>query len=116
MKLRISEDGTIHGLWSDAVDWRAIGRVRVHRASHVEFCDRRQLWYVQVGRPRSWIRRILQQVLHRPFGEILHWAKTRQDALAWERAYFCPGGAGWRVVKHRSLMRVSMWPGRVRSI
>ncbi len=95
MKLRISEDGTIRGLWSDAVDWHAIGCMSVRRASHVEFCSRRQKWYVRAGRPRSWIRRVLQHISGRPFGEILCWARTRQDALDWERAYYGPGGEGW---------------------
>ena len=47
MNLRITPDGTITGLWSDTVDWNALGRVSVHRASHVEFCDDKQMWYVR---------------------------------------------------------------------
>ena len=96
MKLRIGEDGTIRGLWSDAVDWHVIGRVSVRRASHVEFCARRQMWYVRAGRPRSWWRGVLQLVSGRPLGDIVHWARTRRDALDWERAYYGPGGEGWK--------------------
>ena len=72
MRLRISPDGTIRGLWDDQMDWPALGHVAVHRASHVEFCDRQQMWYVRAGRPKSWVFRFLQRVLHRPFGEVLH--------------------------------------------
>ena len=95
MKLRIMPDGTIRGLWDDAMDWPILGRISVRRASHVEFCPRRQQWYVQSGRPRSWWRRVLQRVLRRPFGEVLHWAATRSSALTWEREHFAPGGPGW---------------------
>ena len=52
-KLRVAPDGTVHGLWSDALDWPSLGRVLVLRASPLAFCGRRQKWYVQAGRPRS---------------------------------------------------------------
>lgn len=53
MKLIIARDGTIRGLWDDAVDWPTLGRISIRRASHVEFCPQRQRWYVQSGHPRS---------------------------------------------------------------
>jgi hypothetical protein len=87
VKLRIRSDGSVTGLWSDAVDWQAIGRVDVRRASHVEFCGRRQMWYVRIARPNSSSRRVLQGLLRRPFGEILHWARSRSDALIWETVH-----------------------------
>jgi len=95
-RLRIVSDGTVRGLWNDDIDWRHLGHVSVRRASHVEFCDRRQQWYVQVSRPRSISRRFLQWAIGRPFGEILHWAATRRAALAWEKKHFGPGGLGWK--------------------
>jgi hypothetical protein len=101
MKLRITPDGTICGLWSDAVDWRAIGVVSVRRASHVEFCEDRQMWYVQSAQPNGRLRRMLQALFRHPFGEILHWAKTRQEALDWEQKHFKPGGAGWKLLNSR---------------
>ena len=94
-RIRIAPDGTVRGLWTDEVDWPSLGKAAVERASHVEFCERRQLWYVRAGKPRNRLRRILQLVLHRPFGEVLHWAKTRQEALAWEQNHYQPGGPGW---------------------
>jgi hypothetical protein len=39
MKLRIAPDGTVRGLWDDAIDWQSLGRVSVRRASSVEFDD-----------------------------------------------------------------------------
>ena len=105
MKLRITPDGTVRGLWSDTVDWSLLGWVSVRRASHVEFCDRRQKWYVRAGSTCNALRSLLQAVTGRPFGEILHWAKTREDALAWEQRYYEPGGAGWYVLGSRPLSR-----------
>jgi hypothetical protein len=95
MKLRIAPDGTVRSLWDDGIDWPSLGRVCVRRASHVEFCDRKQLWCVRAGRPGTRIRRVLQRILHRPLGEVLHWALSRDEALAWERKHYQPGGPGW---------------------
>ena len=97
--LRITPDGTIRGLWSEAVGWQDLGRVTVTRASYVEFSDRSQIWYVQAGRPKDWLRRVLQHLLGRPFGDILHWARTREEALTWERGHYEPGGPGWTADK-----------------
>ena len=95
-RCRIAIDGTVRGLWSDEIDWRSLGQVSVARASHVEFCRRRQMWFVRAVRPRSAIRTILQTVFRQPFAEILHWANSRADALAWEASHFGIGGPGWR--------------------
>ena len=95
-RIRIDSDGTVRGLWTDDVDWRSFGHVAVHRASHVEFCYRTQMWYVRAGKPRSTLRAVVQAVLRRPCGEILHWAGSRSDALAWEEAHFGVGGRGWQ--------------------
>ena len=95
MKIRITPEGTIRGLWDDQIDWPSLGRVSVHRASRVEFCERRQLWYVRDGRARNALRTFLEIVLRRPFGDVLHWSRSRRDALAWEHDYFSPGGPGW---------------------
>ena len=95
MKLRITPDGTVRGLWDDSVDWPSLGRISVKRASHVEFCDRMQLWCVRSSHPRIALHQLLQWMLRRPFGEILHRAATRLEALAWEREHFAPGGPGW---------------------
>ncbi len=88
IKLRIAEDGVVSGLWSDEIDWRDLGRLRITRASHVEFDEKAQGWTVQIGHPRGLIRRWLQRLTGRPFGEVLHRAPTRAAALEWEREYF----------------------------
>jgi hypothetical protein len=95
-RLSIAPDGTVRGLWCDDIDWRSLGPVSVRRASHVEFCRRRQMWYVRAARPRGTLRRVLQFLLQRPCGEILYWADSRAEALAWEGAHFAVGGPGWR--------------------
>ena len=88
IKLRITSDGNVTGLWDDQINWRSLGNLAVRRASHVEFCDRRQMWYVQRAQPRRCLRRLLQNLLRRPLGEILHWSPTREQALIWEREHF----------------------------
>jgi len=93
--LCIAADGNVEGLWEDVVDWPSLGPIAVRRASHVEFCDRKQKWYVRAATPVGWLRRFVQRLLRRPCGEILHWATTRKQALAWEHAYYGPGGPGW---------------------
>ena len=86
-RLRISGNGTIQGLWTDEVAWQQLGPVQVRRATHIEFDERRQLWYVRLARPRAWWRGVLQAVLRRPCAEILHWSASRAAALARERAF-----------------------------
>ena len=95
-KLCITRGGNVQGLWTDQVDWRAIGWVRVRRASYVEFHDAIQKWIVRAWRPRNGVRRVLQWLTGRPFGEVLYLADTREDALDWEQRYYGLGGPGWR--------------------
>ncbi len=93
--LRIAPDGVVRGLWTDEIDWANLGRLSVRRASHVEFCKRRQRWYVRSARPRGWLRCVVQWVTGRPCGELLYTAPTREAALAWEARHYAPGGLGW---------------------
>ena len=95
IRLRISSDGIIAGLYNDALDWQTLGPIRVERASYVEFDGRSQQWTVQIGQPRRTLRDWLQRPLRRPFGEIVHHACTRSEALEWEWRHFGPGGPGW---------------------
>lgn len=71
-KIIIATDGTVRGLWTDEIGWTSLGKVAVERASHIEFCERRQHWYVRVAQPRGWFRRFIQRLVGRPCGEILH--------------------------------------------
>jgi len=49
--LRIVPDGTLLGLWTDAVRWTELGPVKVRRASHVEFDEALQRWCVRGAQP-----------------------------------------------------------------
>ena len=96
IKLRITPDGCIRGLWSDHVQLTDLGTVHVRRASHVEFDEMQQCWTVREAAPRNRILRLLQHLRGRPIGGVLHHAYTRASALAWENEHFQPGGPGWR--------------------
>lgn len=95
IKLRITPDGRICGLWTDHIHFNALGSVRVHRVSHVEFHERYQCWYVREAVPASRLRRCLQWLMGRPLGRLLHTAATRVQALAWEHHHYQPGSPGW---------------------
>lgn len=95
IKLRITPDGRIRGLWSDEVQLCELGVVRVRRASHVEFDDRQQCWCVRDASPKPRLSHWLNRLLRRPIGLVLHKAATRAVALAWEHDHFDPGGPGW---------------------
>lgn len=95
IKLRITPDGRVCGLWTDDVQWCELGIAHVRRASHVEFDDRQQCWSVRDASPKRWLSRWLSRLLQRPIGSVLHRAATRASALAWEHDYFEPGGPGW---------------------
>ena len=96
IKLRITPDGCIRGLWTDNVQLRDLGALKVRRASHVEFDDRQQCWVVREAQPSSCLRRWLQRLLGQPTGRVLHRTASRSAALAWEYEHFQPGGPEWR--------------------
>ncbi len=102
MKLRISPDGIVRGLWNDDLDWRVLGQLDVRRASHVEFCSRTQSWCVTSGRSRNAFHLLLRRLLRLPARGVLFLAPTRSEALRWEAAYLGPGGPGWPEARERS--------------
>lgn len=67
-------------LQDDAVDLRQFGEIEVTRASHVEFSNTLQKWIV--------VSAVTMKVLKDDF-------ETRAEALAWEKAFYSPSGAGW---------------------
>lgn len=79
IELEITAEGGVQMLQDDAVDLRELGHVEISRASHVEFDNLRQEWYVQSA----------------VTGAYLHWARTRAEALAWEKQHYSPSGLGW---------------------
>ena len=95
IRLRITPDGRIRGLWTDAVNFTALGHTTVRRASHVEFDDARQIWYVRAAVPSGRLRRIAQMLTRLPVGELIASAPNRQVALAIEQKLFQPGGPKW---------------------
>ena len=95
IRLRITPDGTVRGLWTDEAEFAALGHSHVRRASHVEFDESTQRWSVREAIPSIRWRRCVQLLTGRPLGRILHQATSRRDALLWEQRHFEPGGAGW---------------------
>ena len=96
IKLRITPDGRICGLWSDDIRLSEIGALKVRRASHVEFDNRRQCWCVREAEPSSAVRQWLQRLLGCRMGRVFHRAMTRTSSLAWEHRHFQPGEPGWK--------------------
>ena len=96
IKLRITPNGRICGLWSDDVQLRDLGALKAHRASHVEFDNRQQCWCVREAEPSGAVRQWLQRLLGCRMGRVLHRAMTRTSALAWEHERFQPGEPDWK--------------------
>ena len=63
IRLRITPDGRIRGLWTDAVDFTGLGETDVRRASHVEFDRRMEQWYGREAAPQGRLRRCLRRLL-----------------------------------------------------
>lgn len=100
IRLRITKDGRICGLWTDAVSMQDIGNVHVRRASHVEFDDRQQCWCVREAHPTNGLNCWWNRLFALPAGRVLHQSMTRAEALAWEHEHFAPGGPGWHALSN----------------
>ena len=64
-------DGTVHCLYTEAIDLSCLGRLRIERATTIEFDNRRQVWRVK---DRT--------------GSPLFTSPSRETCLDWERQYF----------------------------
>ena len=64
-------DGTGHGLYTEVIDLSCLGRLRVERATRIEFDNRRQVWRVK---DRT--------------GFALFTSPSREACLKWEKEYF----------------------------
>ena len=64
-------DGTGHGLYTEVIDLSHLGRLRIERATTIEFDNRAQVWRVKdrTGFP-------------------LFSSPSRETCLDWERQYF----------------------------
>ena len=81
IELEITRTGGIRMLHDDLIDLREFGKVKVVRASHVEFDNKRGDWTVKSAKKGR---------------RLLHRAQTRTEALAWEKKHYSPTGKGWR--------------------
>ncbi|WP_054692445.1 hypothetical protein [Syntrophomonas palmitatica] len=63
-------DGTIEGLYTDAIPLQKLGKLTVTRATTVEFDDARQEWLVAL-----------------PDGQEIYSNASREVALEWEKTY-----------------------------
>jgi hypothetical protein len=64
-------DGLGHGLYTEAVELTAIGRLTIERASSIEFNPTTQQWEVR-----------------KPSGALLYAHASRSNCLDWEQAHF----------------------------
>ena len=79
MNILITKTGGVQMLHDDTAELETLGKVDVSRASHVEFCNDRQQWYVQSAKTKKY----------------LGYFDTRTEALTWERDFYSPSGEGW---------------------
>ena len=69
--LTFNPDGTVQGLYTEAISLHELGRLSIQRASAIEFDDASQKW-----------------VVRSPEGAELYQSSSRQQCLDWERGYF----------------------------
>jgi hypothetical protein len=69
--IKFDPQGTVHCLYTEAVDLSSIGPLQIARASNIEFNQASQLWEVRV-----------------PEGQLLFSNPSRGICLAWEHQYF----------------------------
>ncbi len=72
--LRFKPGGQIDGLYTEAIDLRALGRLQVYRATEIRFCERSQQWNVRCATT----------------GRLLLTDPSRDACLAWERSNLGP--------------------------
>jgi len=67
----IDEQGTLRCLYSEVIDLSELGRLRIERASHIEFDEVDQQWQVRL-----------------PDGKHVYSNSSREACLDWERRFF----------------------------
>ena len=88
MKVRISPEGHIYGLWDDRLELPRLGPVQVRRASYIEFNHKTQQWCVCAARPGGWLAVLAWYLLPGRRRRVLFRAASRAEALKWEVEYF----------------------------
>ena len=71
--LIVTADGTVQGLYTEAIDLTTLGRLRIRRASAIEFDNPAQRWRV-----------------FNAYGLCLHSSPSRQECLRWEAEHWQP--------------------------
>ena len=84
IKLQITNGGGVQMLQDDRIDLRPLGKIKVYRASHVEFSEEKQAWYVQSAKTNKILKDDFQ---------------TRAEAIAWEKEHYSPDGDGWHEIE-----------------
>lgn len=79
MHILFTKTGGIQMLHDDNAQLETLGKVDIERASHVEWDNDKQKWYVQSAKTL----------------EIFDYFDDREAALAWEREHYSPKGEGW---------------------
>ena len=75
--IRFRPGGHIDCLYTELIDLRVLGRLQVHRATDIRFCERSQQWKVRCAST----------------GKLLFTDSSREACLAWERANLGPPNA-----------------------
>jgi len=68
-------DGTVQGLYTEAIDLTLVGQLQIARASTIEFDNPAQVW------------RVFDRC-----GRCIHSAASRTECLEWEQEFFAPEG------------------------
>jgi hypothetical protein len=69
--LIVTSDGTVQGLYTEAIDLTTLGRLRIRRASAIEFDNPAQIWRV-----------------FNAYGLCVHTSPSRQECLRWEQRHW----------------------------
>ena len=69
--LIVTPDGTVQGLYTEAIDLSVLGNLHIQRATRIEFDNEAQVWCV-----------------FNAYGQCLHSNSSRQECLRWEEQHF----------------------------
>ena len=70
MTITFNTDGTAQCLYTELIDLHQLGRLRMTRASTIEFSEKDQVWEVKIN------------------GRIVFSSDSREICLGWEKLYF----------------------------
>jgi hypothetical protein len=79
LKILVTKTGGVEMLHDDVAELESLGKISTTRASHVEYDNDKQKWFVQSAFTLK----------------VLGYFVTRSEALDWEKEYYSPSGEGW---------------------